>query len=360
MRYLKPDQRIALLMHGGTGNSGGKTGLAMLRYSPLNIVAVIDETQSGANLEKLTGIERDVPIVASVQAALAYEPTVLAIGIAPSGGALPDPWYQQVKAAAAAGLSVVNGLHTSMAKDPAMVSLLQGDQWIWDVRQEPSGLKVGAARARTLPCRRVLPVGTDMAIGKMSANLELHRLAVARGLRSRVIATGQTNLMLGDDGVALDAVRVDFASGAVEQSVMRYGQDHDLIWVEGQGSIFNPASTATLPLMRGSQPTHLILVHRAGQTHINNFKYVKIPPLPVAIAACESLVTAGGAFLAAKVVGIALNTHHLDETAAKAEIEAVATLTGRPCTDVVRFGPEPLLDAVLNAPMPILPDSEGS
>ncbi|MDA0267712.1 MAG: DUF1611 domain-containing protein [Cyanobacteria bacterium] len=355
MNYLKPDQRIALLMHGGTANYGGKTGLAMLRYSPLDIVAVIDETQAGENLAQLTGIDRQVPIVASVPDALAYQPTVLAIGIAPSGGALPDPWYQEVKAAVAAGLSIVNGLHTPMAKDPAMVTLLQGDQWIWDVRQEPPGLKVGTALARTLPCRRVLSVGTDMAVGKMSANLELHKAAVARGLRSKVIATGQTNLMLGDDGVALDAVRVDFAAGAVEQPVMRHGPDHDVLWVEGQGSIFNPASTATLPLMRGSQPTHLILVHRAGQTHIHNFEHVKIPPLPVAIAACESLVTAGGAFMAAKVVAIALNTHHLDEAAAKTAIESVVAITGRPCTDVVRFGPEPLLDAVLNTPIPSVP-----
>jgi uncharacterized NAD-dependent epimerase/dehydratase family protein len=355
MNYLNSDQRIALLMHGGTASTGGKTGLAMLRYGALSIVAVIDETQAGGNLRQLTGIARDVPIVASVAAALAYEPTVLAIGIAPSGGALPEPWYQEVKAAVAAGLSVVNGLHTPMAEDTDITALLQGQQWIWDVRQEPPGLTVGSAQARTLPCRRVLTVGTDMVVGKMSTNLELHRAAVARGVRSRVIATGQTNLMLGDDGVALDAVRVDFAAGAVEQPVMRYGHDHDLLWIEGQGSIFNPASTATLPLMRGSQPTHLILVHRAGQTHIKNFDHVKIPPLPVAIAACESLMTAGGAFMAAKVVGIALNTHHLDEAGAKLEIETVAALTGLPCTDVVRFGPDRLLDAVLATPMPEVP-----
>lgn len=47
MNYLNSDQRLALLMHGGTASTGGKTGLAMLRYSPLSIVAVIDETQTG-------------------------------------------------------------------------------------------------------------------------------------------------------------------------------------------------------------------------------------------------------------------------------------------------------------------------
>ena len=65
--------------------------------------------------------------------------------------------------------------------------------------------------------------------------------------------------MLGEDGVPLDAVRIDFAAGAVEQLVMRYGADHDILQIEGQGSLINPASTATLPLLRGSQPTHLIL-----------------------------------------------------------------------------------------------------
>ncbi|WP_008313706.1 DUF1611 domain-containing protein [Leptolyngbya sp. PCC 6406] len=351
MNYLTPNHRLALLMHDGTDNSGGKTGLALLRYSPLPIVAVIDRRRAGGNLAQITGIPREVPIVASLQSALAYDPTVLAIGIAPSGGALPDPWYQEVKAAVAAGLSVVNGLHRPLGQDPAL-PLTQPDQWIWDVRQEPPGLSVGMARARTLACRRVLAVGTDMAVGKMSANLELHRAARARGLRSKVIATGQTNLMLGDDGVALDAVRVDFAAGAVEQVVMRYGPDHDILFIEGQGSLFNPASTATLPLMRGSQPTHLILAHRAGQTHIKNCPEIPIPPLPEAIRVCETLVTAGGAFLAAQVVGVALNTHHLGEQDAIAAIQSTQTQTGLPCTDVLRFGPDPLLAALLATPMP--------
>jgi len=356
MTDLTPDHRIVLLMHEGTDNPTGKTGLAMLRYSPLEIVAVVDQNQAGKSIPAVTGIDRQVPIVESVQAALAFQPTVLAIGIAPSGGALPPPWYEEVKIAAAAGLSIVNGLHTPMATDEALKTVaIHPDQWVWDVRQEPTGLGIGTAAARKLPGRRVLAVGTDMAVGKMSTNLELHRLAVRRGLRSKVIATGQTNLMLGDDGIPLDAVRVDFAAGAVEQQVMRYGGDHDLLWIEGQGSLFNPGSTATLPLMRGSQPTHLILVHRVGQTHIRSQPEIKIPPLPRVIEVCELVVSAGGSFPAAKVVGIAVNTHSLDLETAKAAIALITEETQRPCTDVIRFGAEPLLDAVLKSEMPLVP-----
>lgn len=352
MNYLTADHRIILLMHEGTDNPGGKTGLSMLRYSPLNIVAVVDQQQAGNSLKAVTGIDRAVPIVASVKAAMSYRPTVLAIGIAPSGGALPDPWYQEVKEAVKAGLSIVNGLHTSMADDPELSAVLQPPQWIWDVRKEPTELKIGSAAARSLPCRRVLPVGTDMAIGKMSTNLELHQLAIAQGLRSKVIATGQTNLMLGDDGIPLDSIRVDFAAGAIEQQMMQYGNNHDILFVEGQGSLFHPGSTATLPLIRGTQPTHLIMVHRAGQAHIRNHPDIKIPPLKEAIALYEALAAAGGCFMSAKVVGIALNTYGLSSELALTTVASTQEETGLPCTDVIRFTAEPLLTAILEAPIP--------
>ena len=348
--HLTAEHRIAILLHDGIAGTKGKTGLAMLRYSPLEIVAVIDQScPPDAALPELTGIQRSVPIVTSFEAALAHGPDVLAIGIAPSGGVLPPAWYTEVKQAVAAGLNIVNGLHTRMAQDSALTQLLQPTQWIWDVRQEPSGITVGSGQARSLPCRRILAVGTDMAIGKMSTNLELHRVCQQRGIRSKVIATGQTGLMLGDDGVALDAVRVDFAAGAIEQLMMRYGNDYEVLFVEGQGSLMNPASTATLPLLRGAQPTHLILVHRAGQRQIQHFPGFPIPPLPDVIRVYEAVATAGGTFAMPKIAGIALNTAHLDETSAQTAIAEVTTTTKLPCTDVVRYGAGLLLDAIFNA-----------
>jgi uncharacterized NAD-dependent epimerase/dehydratase family protein len=242
---------------------------------------------------------------------------------------------------------VINGLHTPMATDLELQALLKPDQWIWDVRQEPPGLNVGSGQARLLSCLRVLTVGTDMSVGKMSTSLELHQAFLRRGLRSRFLATGQTGLMLGHAGVALDAVRIDFAAGAVEQIVMQSGADADIVQVEGQGSLINPASTATLPLIRGSQPTHLVLVHRAGQTHIHNFSHVAIPPLPLVIDLYERVATAGGAYAPAKIVGIALNTFHLETADAKGAIAQTYQETGLPCTDVIRFGAEPIVDAIL-------------
>lgn len=345
---LTANDRIAILLHEGTQSSRGKTGLSLLRYSDLPIVAVIDYQCAGGSLPALTGIARNVPIVASVAEALALQPTVLAIGIAPSGGALPEAWRQELQQAVAGGLSIVNGLHTPMSTDPDLAPLVQPQRWIWDVRQEPAGLTVGSGQARTLPCLRVLTVGTDMSVGKMSTSLELHNVSRQRGLRSQFLATGQTGLMLGYPGVPLDAVRIDFAAGAIEQIVMQHGGDQDILHIEGQGSLMNPASTATLPLLRGSQPTHLILVHRVGQTHIHNFPHVPIPPLPEVIRVYETVAAAGGAFAPIRVAGIALNTFHLLEAAAKQAIEQTQQETGLPCTDPIRFGADPLLNAILD------------
>jgi uncharacterized NAD-dependent epimerase/dehydratase family protein len=345
---LTASNRVAILLHEGLKSDKGKTGISLLRYSHLTIVAVIDHQCAGQSIPELTGINRPVPIVGSVEEALEQGADVLAIGIAPSGGALPEAWYQEVKQAIAAGMSVVNGLHTPMSVDSDLNVLLTPDQWIWDVRREPPGLRIGTGQARSLPCLRVLAVGTDMGVGKMSTCLELHHATQRRGVTSRFIATGQTGLMLGHDGIPLDAVRVDFAAGAVEQVMMRYGYDYDVIYVEGQGSLMNPASTATLPLMRGSQPTHLVLVHRVGQTHISSFPDFEIPPLQKAIQVYEMVASAGGTFTDAKVVAIALNTFHLPEEEAQTAIEQVQLETGLPCTDVIRFGGEPLLDAILS------------
>ena len=342
MRLTESD-RVAILLHEGIGSRGGKTGLAFLRYGEANVVTVVDRDRAGESLPQLTGIPREIPIVASMEAALTYNPTVLLIGIAPSGGVLPEEWLKEVKQAILAGLSVVNGLHTPMA---GLTAKLREGQWIWDIRQEPEGLSIGTGRARSLTCERILAVGTDMAIGKMSTGLELRKVAKKQGISTRFVATGQGGLAIVGEGIPLDAIRVDFAAGAVEKAVMELGSQCDLLLIEGQGSLLHPGSTATLPLIRGSQPTGSILVHRVGQKTIVNCPDVPIPPLPEVIAAYESLTRVGGAFPAAPVKAIALNTFGLEEKEAREAIAATAKETGLPCTDAVRYGADVLLDAI--------------
>ena len=351
---LSPDAPLVLLQHGGLDNLSGKTGLAMLRYRRGPIVAVIDPAHAGAELRAITGIERAVPVVATMAAALAYGPAVAVVGLAPSGGRLPLEMRADVLAALQAGVNLASGLHSRLAADPEFAAVpLQPGQWIWDLRQEPPQLEVATARCAQLPCQRLLAVGSDMAVGKMSACLELLAAAQRRGLDARFVGTGQAGILISGQGVALDAVRVDYAGGAVEAAVLAAAEGagpEALVLVEGQGSLAHPGSTATLPLLRGSQPTDLLLVHRAGQSHVRTrpgAAPVAIPPLPELIAACEGLAALGRPDgWRPRVRAIALNTAQLDAEAAAEHTRRLESETGLPVVDPVRHGADALLDAV--------------
>jgi uncharacterized NAD-dependent epimerase/dehydratase family protein len=375
---LSAEAPVVLLLHGGLDNLSGKTGLAMLRYRPGPILAVIDPAHAGADLETVTGIARPVPVLASLREALPLRPAsgpkpVAVVGLAPSGGRLPPALRADLLVALDAGWSAASGLHTRLGDDPELAASCREGAWIWDLRQEPADLPVASGRAAALPCRRLLAVGTDMAVGKMSACLELLAAARRRGLDARFIGTGQAGLLISGQGVPLDAVRVDYAAGAVEQAVLAAaeptgaagsrdgagswqvagaaGPDTWLL-VEGQGSICHPGSTATLPLIRGSQPTDLLLVHRAGQTSIRNHAEVAMPPLDEVIDAVERLAALGrpaGAAPGPRVRAIALNTAHLDEDSARQALAATAASTGLPCSDPVRQGGEGLWQILLGA-----------
>lgn len=347
---ITPQNRLALLMHGYLTSGYGKMGFGLIRYSEAQIVAVVDREHAGEDLVAITGIPRPAPIVATVAEAAALGADMLIPGVATAGGVLPQDFWEEMKTGLALGMSLVNGLHAPLAQNPELAPLVQPGRFIWDVRREPEGLQNGLAEARLLPAIRVLTVGTDMAIGKMTAAIEMDRAARRRGLRSKFLASGQIGMCISGDGVALDSVRVDFATGAVEALMLRYGHDHDILFLEGQGSILHPASTAWLALIRGGCPTHLILTHRAGQESIARASWAKIPPLREVAALYEAVCAAGGALPAAKVAGIALNCGHLDEHAARDAVARAADETGLPVTDAVRFGAEPLLDAILARP----------
>ncbi len=346
--FFRPDDKLALLMHGGLRSENGKTGLSLLRYAGHRVSVVIDRHEAGKSASEVTGIPlpKQVPVVASMKEATSYGAQTLAIGIAPGGGRLPEDWYSELEVAVASGLNIMNGLHMPLANHERLRPLLKPDQWIWDIRKEPEGLSVGNGAARLLKCRRVLFVGTDMSIGKMTAAIEFHRASVSIGIKSRFMATGQTGIMLEGAGIPLDAVRIDYAAGAVQQTLLGCAVGMDVVWIEGQGSFLNPASTATLPLMRGSQPTSMVLVHSCTRTTVKGTPWAKIPALAEVVQMYECVARAGGVFFPAKIDCIALNTFGLTDEEARYEIRKTERETGLPTSDVVRFGALELLKTV--------------
>lgn len=272
---------------------------------------------------------------------------MLVLGTAPSGGRVPSEWMDILRRAITAGMSIVNGMHDELA--PVLGGGLADGQWVWDIRTVQGNMPdIAMGRAAYLPNTRVLMVGTDMAVGKMTAGLELHRSLKERGCDAEFLASGQTGVAIMGNGIPLDAFRVDHAAGAVERMVME-AADHEVVIIEGQGSLLHPGSTATLPLMRGSCCTAMILCHRAGMKTLDMLDHVYVPPLKQVIELNEMAAGANGTLTGAKVLGIALNTRKLSAAEAQDAVARAQDETGLPATDPVRFGAGPLAAAVLNA-----------
>ena len=137
-------RRLLLLTEGQLNVYDAKMAVALIRYRPQEVTAVLDSTHTGESLEDLVGVGRGVPIVASVAEGLKYQPTGLCIGIAPAGGALPDAWRVTVREAIEAGLDIVSGLHAFLGDDPELAQLAERHGVdIWDIRRVPENILPG-------------------------------------------------------------------------------------------------------------------------------------------------------------------------------------------------------------------------
>ncbi|MDA0843394.1 MAG: DUF1611 domain-containing protein [Bacteroidetes bacterium] len=342
---LQPHHKVAIYMEGHLESDFGKMGFGAVRYLQNEIVAVIDSSQSGREMSDFVATSRQIPVVGSLDAAIDRGAEVLLLGIAPVGGKIPDFWYATLDAAVEKGLSLINGLHDVLA--PRYETKLTGAaNWVWDVRVPQFTPPIGSARALTHKGIRLLCVGTDNAVGKMTAGLELYNALLQNKHSVGFVATGQIGITVTGKGIPLDAFKVDYATGAVETAVLEEA-DKDIIIIEGQGSLLNPSSTATLPLMRGSCPTHLLLCMRGDKTTLRSNSEIKIPNLREFIALNESLATVCGTYPAAKVIGCAVNTSMLSESDATAVLERIAAESGVPAADPVRNGVEVFVRALV-------------
>jgi uncharacterized NAD-dependent epimerase/dehydratase family protein len=329
------ERRYAILTEGMLASSSGKTAHGVLRYRSDQVVAVIDSAFAGKRVvDVVPSLGSTAPVVASFDEALAYNPTSLLIGVATEGGRLPPAHRATVLQAVDAGLEIVSGLHELLRDDEEIVARAQrSGSKLWDVRLPPADIPLFSGAAYRSPAQVVLAIGSDCAVGKMTAMLEIERAAKLAGARVDFAATGQTGILIAGKGIAVDRVISDFITGAAEQLVLQ--ATGDVVLVEGQGGIFHPAyAPVTYGLIYGSAPDALVLCHRAGKTHIDGW-HVELPSLAELVSIHEELLRR---VKPARVIAVALDTSALDDDAARRAIDEAATQTGLFVDDPVRSG----------------------
>jgi uncharacterized NAD-dependent epimerase/dehydratase family protein len=320
----------------------GKTLRGVMRYRRESVVAILDTTRAGQH-------DDGVPIVGSLDEALPLAPNTALVGVVTQGGQFPADWRELLKTCVEKGLDLENGLHVRLRDIAGLVELAaKHGVELRDLREPPPNLSTSTGANLDVEATIVLTVGSDCAIGKMTATCELDLEARRRGLRSVFVPTGQTGIAIAGWGIAVDAVVSDFLAGAAEQLVIEGGRKGDLLWVEGQGAILHPIySGVALGLMHGSAPHAYVLCHEVGRTTVEgDATHSPIPSLAELVDLHERMSLK---LRPAKVACVALNTAFVSEEEAREAIAAAEAETGLPADDPVRYGAGKLLDAVLTS-----------
>jgi uncharacterized NAD-dependent epimerase/dehydratase family protein len=285
----------------------------------------------------------------SIAEAEAKGARTMIVGVANAGGVLPRHWVATIVEALEAGMDVASGLHNKLVDVPEIATTAARlGRRLFDVRHSRESFPTGKGVKRT--GMRLLTVGTDCSVGKKYTALALEKGMRAAGFDADFRATGQTGVFISGRGVAIDAVVADFISGAVEWLSPDAAPNHwDL--VEGQGSLFHPSfAGVSLGLLHGAQPDAFVVCHEPTRHTMRGV----VTPLPTIGDVIHMTIALGRLTNPAiRCVGIAINTEHQTESAAKDEIARAVKAYGVPATDPVRFGVEPIvarIAAVYGAP----------
>ena len=151
--------------------------------------------------------------------------------------------------------------------------------------------------------------------------------------------------MISGDGIPIDCVVADFVNGAAE-SLVRRNEHHDILLIEGQGSLSHPSfSAVTLGLLHGCAPDGLIFCYEVGRTMVKGLNDVPLVPIKTLIECYERVASLRHP---CRFIGIAMNSRNVSADEAAMEREQMTSEFGLPTCDVFRDGPGALADAVVD------------
>ncbi len=347
------DGKALVYCEGAFNTPNGKTAHGLVRFTErYEIVGVIDtkyaEQDAGMVLDKKNN---GIPVFKDLDAALAeleasdQFPQSLVIGLAPDGGRLPNEAKAVIKKALEMGWNVDSGLHDFLTNDAVLNQIAaENNCRIRDVRKTPDRDKLHffTGEIEEVDCLKLAVLGTDSALGKRTtAWLLVHGLRDA-GLKAEMIGTGQTAWMQGAKySMVMDSCINDFVSGEIEHAVVSAYKNEkpDVIVIEGQGSLMNPAYPGGFEILAAGRPDYVILQHAPKRLEYDGFPGYRMHSLPEQINAIE--VISGK-----KVIAITVNHENMADDEILEACKQITLETKLPAFDVLKYGVEALVQVV--------------
>lgn len=330
----------------------GKTAAALIRHSEIyTIVGVIDSSLAGKDAgEELGGEKSGIPIFANLDDALSKLseiPNCYIYGKAPLDACISYEERFLILEAMSKGMDIINGLHQFFSEDREFIQMAaQNGIQIKDIRKPPKlkDLHVFTGQISKVNVPVIAVLGTDCACGKMTTAVELNKTLNNLGVKSVLVATGQTSLMQGAMyGVSIDALISQFVVGEIENSVIQAFENEspDIILVEGQSAVSHPAFMSSLGILKGSMPDGIILQHPPARKFRCDFPDLAMPTVESEIQLIETISQA-------RVIAIALSHENLVDEEILKIIEDYEEQFQLPTTDVLSHGCQKIVQALSN------------
>jgi uncharacterized NAD-dependent epimerase/dehydratase family protein len=346
-----PEGNAIVYCEGGFNTPNGKTAHGLVRFTRrYRVLSVVDSRYAGRDAgEVLDGQPKGVPIFASIEDAVQMAAqgdaaaTHLVMGLAPDGGRLNPTARLDVQTAIRRGLNVDCGLHDFLSEDQEMSELAaQHRVVIRDVRKPPprSNLHFFSGLIEQVKSLKIAVLGTDSAVGKRTTAWLIVDAFRRKARAAEMIGTGQTAWMQGAGfGIVMDALINDFVSGEIEYAVWRAWHEAapDVIVIEGQGSLMNPAFPGGFEILAAGRPDVVVLQHAPARKEYDGFPGYPIHPLARQVQVIELLS-------GKPVVAVTLNHEEIADDRVPLVCEAVQKAIGLPTFDVLRDGADELVD----------------
>ncbi|MFY0685045.1 MAG: DUF1611 domain-containing protein [Balneola sp.] len=329
----------------------GKTSHGLVRFTErYNVLAIIDKRYAGKDAGEVLD-NRPNGIMIFPDFITAYESfneqgikvSNFIVGLAPDGGRLPKEHKKEIALALEKGLNVDSGLHDFLTNDPELVKLAEKSSCrIRDVRKTPDRDKLHffTGEIEKVDCLKLAVLGSDSAIGKRTTAWLLVHGFQKKGFKAEMIGTGQTGWMQGAKySMIMDSCINDFVSGEIEHAVVSAWKeaDPDVVVIEGQGSLMNPAYPGGFEILAAGRPDYVILQHSPTRLEYDGFPGYKLHSLAEQINAIK--VISGK-----EVIAVTLNHEGLKPEEIDPTCRIITEETGLPCFDVLANGADELIE----------------